>query len=34
MMGQRADRSLIYPLINQIEKEQKKIAFFEGLIKT
>jgi glycosyltransferase involved in cell wall biosynthesis len=33
MMGERADRDLVYPLINQSKKENTRIAFFEGLLK-
>lgn len=34
MMGQRADRRLFFPLIDQREKERKRLAYFISLFKT
>jgi len=32
MMGKRAERSLFYSCVSQKEKEEKRIAFFKGLV--
>lgn len=34
MMGRRADRSLFLPLINQQEKERKRLTYFTSLLET